>query len=247
MKKITLAQIKKMPKVELHRHVDGAVDPGLVWHLAKEDGLELPQPTSSALSEYLRIRRGLPVKDIMAKFDVVVSVMQSWKNISCVFYNQIIQLARENIVYAELRFAPGFHTEKGLTLEQVIRAALQGMRQGMKECRLNPNLPEVEAKLILCIARDLSAWQGRQVAQKGVFFQDAGVVAIDLACNEDGYPPELHFAAYRDTFNSRLERTAHAGEFGAEPARNIRTALRRLRCRRLAHAREITQHSDLLR
>lgn len=247
MEKITLDQIRKMPKVELHRHVDGAVDPWLVWHLAKEEGIELPQKTSQALAEYLRIRKGMTVKEIMAKFDLVVSVMQSWKNISCVFYNQIIQLARENIVYAELRFAPQLHTKKGLTLEQVIRAALHGMRLGMKECRTNPNLPAVEAKLILCIARDRNTLQGRQVAQTGVFLQDAGVVAIDLACNEDGYPPELHLAAYQDTFNSRLGRTAHAGEFGSEPARNIRACLRTLRCSRIAHARELTQHDDLLR
>ena len=233
--------------MELHRHVDGAVDPWLVWHLAKRDGRDLPQKNLTELSTHLRIGRNLAVAEIMAKFDLVVSVMQTKENITRVFLEQIIQLARENIVYAELRFAPQLHTRAGLTLEQVIRAALHGMRQGMKATRSNPNLPEVQANLILCLVRDLAPAESRQVAQKAILFQDAGVVGIDLACNEADYPPELHFAAYQDTLNSRLWRTAHAGEFGGKPERNIRSALYTLGCHRIAHAREITRHDKLLR
>ncbi|MDP2692554.1 MAG: adenosine deaminase [bacterium] len=242
----TLCEIEKLPKVDLHRHVDGSVKSELVWQLAKYQGKQLLQNSVEKLDDFLKIHQGMSVEQIMAKFDLVKSFMQTWEDIALVFYEQVIDLAKENIVYTELRFAPEYHTCQGLTLEQVVRAALYGIRKGQRYCRRDPALSDVKVKLILCIARECGMAMSKKVAQIAISFQDAGVVAVDLACNEAKYPPELHVPAYSLINRSRLYGTAHAGEFGDTPISNIRACQRMLRVNRLGHANGIAKHSDLL-
>jgi len=243
---VTLQQIKEMPKVELHRHADGAVNPKLVWRLLKKEKISVPQRTAQQLGRFLRIHPGMPVEEIMAKFETVLSVMQSRENIELVFCEQVLDLARENIVYAELRFAPEKHRKKGLSLEEVIKAALRGIRRGMIECKVRDGLSEVEARLIVCIDRKCKVKESKPIVQAALAFKEQGVVGIDLVCNEILYPPELHTEAYELTFESNIGRTAHAGEFGDNRLQNIKTAQEKLKVHRLGHALEITKRKDLL-
>lgn len=247
MKHLTPKMIQNLPKVELHRHVDGAVDPNLVLQLAKKEGIKLPKKIKYQPQNLLRIRRGMSVDDIMVKFNLVIDVMQSEKNIELVFHNQVLDLARENIVYAELRFAPQYHLKRGLTLHQVVWSAILGVKWGMEVCRRSNSLPKVEVRIILCIAREGDIETAKRVAMVAIEFEKYGVVGIDLACNEADYPPELHTEAFQLTLESGIMRTAHAGEFGNQRLKNIATALKLLDVHRLGHAVGITKSPALLR
>ncbi len=226
---VTLDQIHSFPKVELHRHLDGAIKPELVFELAKKDGVVLAQKDARALRDTLHIRPGMSVDEIMAQFSLVISLMQTAENIERVCYTQVLDLEQENIVYAELRFAPQYHMQKGLALEDVIAASLAGFSRGETETG-------VMVRVIVCIARECDLEISKNVVRAARTFQRRGVVGIDLACNEAAYPPERHAGAYALTFSSKLSRTVHAGEFGRQRRKNIKTAIFDLEAHRLGHA-----------
>lgn len=242
----TRKEILALPKVELHRHVDGAVHPDLVWFLARKEGLRLPARTRRGLARFLRIRSGMSVEEILDVFGLVIACMQKPENIELVFYEQMLDLATENIVYGELRFAPQYHTRGGLSLEAVIEAAIRGIERGRRDTRKSHQLPDVDARLIVCIARECNLEKSKEVVRAALKFQNKGVCGIDLACNEAVYPPELHADAFALTFDSDLKRTVHAGEFGTERLKNIETAMLRLRADRLGHAIDLSHSPELL-
>jgi len=238
---LTLEQIQKLPKVELHRHVDGAVSPKLIWERCKEEGIEIAQKSSEELADFLRIRPGMDVEQILAQFTLVISTMQTKQGIRKIFLHQVLDLHEENIVYAELRFAPQYHTREGLSMKDVIEAALEGMRQG--EMMVSD---QTKTNLIVCIARECSPEESKRVVEAVFEFQNDGVVGIDLACNEAAYPPEIHFEAYEMTFDSKIYRTVHASEFGNQRMKNIETSIRILRANRIGHAIELSKSPPLL-
>lgn len=242
----TRKEILAFPKVELHRHVDGAVNPDLVWFLARKEGLKLPCKTRRGLARFLRIHSRMSVEELLGVFGLVIACMQKQENIELVFYEQMLDLAAENIVYAELRFAPQYHTRGGLSLGAVIEAALRGVERGSRDTKESKNLSWVEARLIVSIARECDPKKSEEVVEAALKFQDKGVCGIDLACNEAVYPPELHRKAYALTFNSDLKRTVHAGEFGDQRLKNIQTSLLKLRADRLGHAIGIHESPELL-
>mgnify|MGYP000965397275 CR=1 FL=1 len=141
-------------------------------------------------------------------------------------------LKKNNIVYAETRFAPQYHMKKGLSLGQVIGHVLEGLSERSRETG-------VVVKLIVCIGREMDGEKSVEVARAALEFQDRGVVALDLACWETPYPPERHRKAFELTFDSSLKRTVHAGEMcpkEEQNLRNIHTAITELKANGLGHA-----------
>ena len=244
MTNVTLAEIQKMPKVELHRHIDGAVNPKLLYAFAggRYGG---KYKSHKEVADLVRILPDMSVEEIMAQFDSVVCWMQNKPNIESVFFNQVLDLLQENIVYTELRFAPEYHTKGRLSVKEVIETALTGILYGVRYC--NSKGRRIDVRLILCIARECSNEMSKRIAQEAINFSERGVVGIDLACNEALYPPELHKEAFAITFNTAIKRTVHAGEFHGNRIKNIKTALTILRADRLGHAIGLTRDTDFLR
>jgi adenosine deaminase len=191
----TPEQIKLLPKALLHDHLDGGLRPQTIIDIAKEIGHELPTYDAAELAEWFRAScdSGSLVR-YLETFAHTVAVMQRTEDIIRVSRECAIDLARDGVVYAEVRMAPELLTEKGLTLSAAIEAILEGLRAGELDAKSEGNV--IRVTLLLCGMRQNQLSQ--EVAELAVKYRDRGVVGFDIAGPEDGFPPSDQL----DTFES---------------------------------------------
>jgi|GEM_PF-1965946 adenosine deaminase len=256
---LTLEDVEKEPKSTTHEHVDGMLRPESIMKVAHEHGVIVPgpkegQPLEAQTVEAL-IASGYPnpgpfgagedsqeFDRFLDMFGQSLAVMQTPETAQASTMEVIRDLASENIIYAELRFAPPYHLSKGHTMEEIIQGVLKGMEEGKAETG-------VVTKLIISIPREISSEEGVKVAEAAMAFENQGVVALDLACNEADNPPEKFVKAFQATFESNLKRTVHAGEAAKDRSqltKNIWTAIKDLRADGLGHALPLGENSDLM-
>lgn len=208
---VTDEMIKKIPKVELHDHLDGSVRPETIVELAREEGVKIPEDNPEELAQWFH--RGASRKNLglyLEGFAVTISIMQTKQALTRVARESIEDLAKDNVVYAEIRFAPVQHLEKGLNLESVVESVLQGLEQGKEKTG-------VEYGLILCAMRHQDAEMSLEIAELAVAFRNRGVVGFDIAGDEHGHPPKRHLEAFQFIRSRNFNITIHAGEaFGPE-------------------------------
>ncbi|MBI4440901.1 adenosine deaminase [Candidatus Woesearchaeota archaeon] len=241
---LTKEEIRQLPKIDLHRHLDGDVRTETLSQLAQQEKRALPP---EGLDAYFCDARKQGLVALLQKgFGLVTSLMQSEENLYTVAFEEVRNLKDDGIVYAEIRFAPQYHTgdsqyyghsaRNALDYRTIIRAVSQGLRDGEEEFGVWTNL-------IVCIGREADPQKGVEIVHAA---SGENVVAIDLACDEASYPPERHLIAYQETFNTPLKRTVHAGEFGSQQYHNMMTALTLMRANRLGHAIPLAYHPDAL-
>ncbi len=203
--------IHLIPKVELHDHLDGGLRISTILDLARQQGVTLPSYDEQGLHEYFT--RGAQKKSLalyLEPFGVTVSVMQTKEALKRVAYEVVEDLAKEHVVYAELRFAPILHTHKGLSPQEVVQAVLDGIQKGMR------SFP-IQIGLLLCAMRNQDPAISVQIAELAVAFADRGVVGFDLAGDEIGHPPKDHLDAFQYIRHQNFNITIHSGEaFGVE-------------------------------
>ncbi len=203
--------IRKVPKVELHEHLDGGLRPETIIELSAERGLSLPSWDKDELKDWFIqgcVKKSLTL--YLETFQYTTQVMQDKEALFRVAKEEIIDLAKENIVYAEIRFAPMLHTKMGLNLEEVVTTVLRGLDAGKKETG-------VEYGLILCAMRNESPTTSLEIAELAIAFSDRGVVGFDLAGDECGHPAKKHIEAFNYIRSKNFNITIHAGEaFGLE-------------------------------
>ena len=178
----TLAEIRTVPKVLLHDHLDGGLRPRTVLELAQETGYQgLPADNEEELTQRLTegAHRG-HLEIYLDAFRHTVGVMQTPDALRRVAAECAEDLAADGIVYAEVRFAPELHTERGLRLDEVVEAVLDGFRQG-GEGR------GITVYALLTAMR--TAARSLEIAELAVRYRDRGVVGFDIAGAEAGWPP----------------------------------------------------------
>lgn len=224
--------IRRAPKVLLHDHLDGGLRPATIIELADETGYRnLPHRDAEKLAAW--IRRGADRKDLtlyLETFVHTVAVMQTSDAIVRVARECAEDLAADGVVYAEVRFAPELFTERGLSLDDAIEAALEGFRQGSHGAGLT-------IRAICCAMRHLE--RSLEVAAAAVRWRDRGVVAFDIAGPENGFPPDDHLAAFQYCRQEDFGITIHAGE--AAGTESIRKALQVCGAERLGHGVRIIE------
>lgn len=229
--------IQRLPKVELHDHLDGGLRPETIIDLAREYNVELPADNSEELADWFE--RGCKLKSLplyLETFSVTTAVMQTEEALTRVAYEAVLDWHKENVVYGEIRFAPLLHLSKGLTAEQVVQAVLNGLEKGKKETG-------VCFGLILCAMRNQSPELSLEIARLAVAFRDRGVVGFDLAGGEDGYPAEKHVDAFNLIRRKNFNITIHAGEaFGLE---SIWQAIQICGAQRIGHGTRIVDDMTL--
>ncbi len=223
--------IRQLPKVELHDHLDGSVRPATIIELARERGVDLPAGGPAELAAWFH--RGADRKSLklyLEGFAVTLSVMQTEAALERIARETIEDLAADNVVYAEIRFAPVLHLAGGLNLEQVVRAVLRGMEEGRTKTG-------TDYGVILCAMRDQQV--SLETAELAVAFRDRGVVGFDLAGDEYGHPPKRHIAAFEYIRSKNFNITIHAGEaFGMD---SIWQALQICGAHRIGHATRLRE------
>jgi len=194
----------------LHEHLDGVLRPQTVIDLAKNEKYsDLPTGDPAALAEWFHqgANKGSLAK-YLEGFAHTIAVMQTEEGLERVAYEQAEDLSKDGVVYFETRFAPVFHTKKGLTHQQVVSAVLKGLDRGRKDFG-------VASGLIICAMRNMDV--SLEMAELAVDFRERGVVGFDLAGEEGGYPPKKHVDAFHYIQRENFNITIHAGEgFGKE-------------------------------
>ena len=134
MSPITFDLLNRLPKVELHCHLDGCLRPQSMLEVAKQDGISLPYSDIMQLDSYLRIgkKRGT-LEDYLKLFDITLSVMQTPESLVRFAYELIEDVAQENVRYIEVRYSPILHTKHGMTLKDAIESVLKGLKKGKKD------------------------------------------------------------------------------------------------------------------
>jgi len=202
--------LTSLPKVLLHEHLDGVLRPQTVIDLAKNEKYsDLPTGDPAALAEWFHqgANKGSLAK-YLEGFAHTIAVMQTEEGLERVAYEQAEDLSKDGVVYFETRFAPVFHTKKGLTHQQVVSAVLKGLDRGRKDFG-------VASGLIICAMRNMDV--SLEMAELAVDFRERGVVGFDLAGEEGGYPPKKHVDAFHYIQRENFNITIHAGEgFGKE-------------------------------
>ena len=208
--KLDRESLQSLPKVLLHEHLDGVLRPQTVIGLARDVGYaELPTDDAQALAQWFHrgANQGSLAK-YLEGFKHTIAVMQTAEALERVAYEQAEDLSKDGVVYFETRFAPVFHTHKGLTHQQVVSAVLKGLERGRKDFG-------IASGLIICAMRNMDV--SREMAELAVDFRARGVVGFDLAGEEGGYPPKKHVAAFHYIQRENFNITVHAGEgYGKE-------------------------------
>jgi adenosine deaminase len=228
---VTAEMIKKLPKVELHDHLDGGLKPETIIELAGAQEAELPAQDPESLAAWFH--RGADRKNLglyLEGFAYTVAVMQTRESLRRVAKEHMHSLAADNVVYGEIRFAPILHQEKGLNLEEVVKSVLEGLEEGRAETG-------VQFGLILCAMRHQNI--SLDIAELAVAFRSKGVVGFDIAGDEFGHPPKKHLDAFQYIKNRNFNITIHAGEaFGVE---SIWQAVQICGAHRIGHATRLVE------
>lgn len=222
---------RALPKALLHDHLDGGLRAATVLELADEHGYDLlPVSDPDGLADWFHQDRAGSLEAYLAAFRHTVAVMQTAPALTRVGYEAVIDLAAAGVVYAELRFGPMLHLQRGMTPPEVVAAVAEGVRQGESEAG-------TVARLILTALRE--ATDSAAVAELAAASRELGVVGFDLAGPEAGYPPDRHLAACRVARGAGLGLTIHAGE-GAGPD-SVAAALGSCGAHRIGHGVRIIE------
>jgi adenosine deaminase len=226
--------VKRSPKVLLHEHLDGSLRPETVLDLAERaDYRELPVRDPRGLADWFAAgaARG-SLSLYLEGFRHTIALMQTAEALERVAFEWVEDMARDNVVYAEVRFAPHFHTQGGLGLDAAMAAVLKGLQRGREDFG-------VETGVIVCAMRNLSSMLSMQMAELAVAWRGHGCVGFDLAGEEAGHPAKHHLDAFKLVKRMNFSITIHAGEsFGPE---SIWQALQYCGAHRIGHGTRLIE------
>jgi adenosine deaminase len=204
------AALEVAPKVLLHDHLDGGVRPRTVVELAEETGYEgLPTTDVEALSRwFVAAANSGSLERYLETFAHTVGVMQTPEALSRVASECAQDLAADSVVYAEVRYAPELHVERGLALPEVVEAVNAGFREG-ERLAAEAGRPIRVGALVTAMRH---AARSMEIAELAVRYRDEGVVGFDIAGAEAGNPPTRHLDAFEYLQRENAHFTIHAGE-----------------------------------
>lgn len=233
---ITPDLLRRLPKAELHCHLDGSVRPETLIELGREYHKAMPRDDVDSLREYMRVDDAKSLEDYLARFDVTLSVMQTAEALDRVAYELAIDAGRDGVRYIEVRYSPVLNVKNGLTLGEAVEAPLRGIERAYRD-------GGAMARLIICGLRHLDPQTSLELARLAVAYKHRGVVAFDLAGGELGFPASAHAAAFAYARENDLPCTCHAGE-GADST-YVREAVHVCGAHRLGHATRLIEDESL--
>ena len=232
--------IRSLPKVSLHDHLDGGLRPATIIELAAEAGHELPSTDPVALGQWFResADSGSLVR-YLETFDHTIAVMQTREHLARVAREFVEDLAEDGVVYGEIRWAPEQHLRGGLSLDEAVEAVQEGLEAGMEAAEEAGRLIQV-GQLVTAMRH---ADRGMEIAELAVRHRDRGVVGFDIAGAEDGFPPSRFKDAFTYLAEQQFPVTVHAGE--AAGLGSIVDALVHGRALRLGHGVRIAEDIEV--
>lgn len=231
-----MMNIRKLPKVSLHDHLDGGLRPETIIELANEIGHKLPANDPQELKQWFldSCDSGSLVR-YLETFEHTTAVMQTKQGLIRVAREFGLDLAKDGVIYGEVRWAPEQHLSKGLSLDEVVEYVEEGLSQARAEVRKNGGYLQT-GQLITAMRQNDNA---QAIAELAVRHREKGCVGFDYAGPEDGFSPSRHAAAFRWLNEQLMPVTLHAGE--AAGKESIRDAIVDGRTLRLGHGVRIIE------
>jgi len=229
--------LRRLPKAELHCHLDGSVRPETLLELAREFRQPVPRDDPEALRDYMRVDDARSLEDYLARFDVTLGVMQTAPALERVAYELSIDAANDGVRYIEVRYAPVLNTRRGLSLGEAVEAPLRGLERAERD-------GGAMARVIVCGLRHMPPDVSLELARLAVGYRKRGVVGFDLAGGELGNPASPHAPAFAYAREHDLACTCHAGE-GAD-ASSVREAVHVCGANRIGHATRLYEDDSLM-
>lgn len=225
--------IRKLPKAELHIHIEGSLEPQMMFDLATRNGYELPFPDVASVAAAYKFRNLQSFLDMYYRGAAVLQTSRDFYELVSAYFERA---AADGVRHAEIFVDPQTHTERGIGFE----IFMEGLRSGMADARSRHG---ISSHLILSFLRHLSGDDALTTIQQAESHLD-GVVAVGLDSSEVGNPPELFAAAYSHARNLGLRAVAHAGEEG--PPAYVIGALDVLGVERIDHGVRSLEDSQLV-
>ena len=227
--------IKEMPKIVLHLHLDGSLRPETVqkWLQEKGNTCDLEEVKRNLMVE----KDCRSLNEYLQKFDLPAQVLQDKEHIKIATYELFEDLKNQGVIYAEVRFAPMKHTQEGLTCDEVVASAIEGMNMAKEKCK-------IDGSLILCCMRGDKVLDNKKVVDSAKKFLGRGISSIDLAGAEALFPTRDYQEIFSEANKKGIPFTIHAGE--ADGPESIKDALR-FGAKRIGHGVRCIEDEELIK
>ena len=226
--------LRRMPKAELHIHIEGSLEPELIFEMAGRNGVHLPYATVEEL------RQAYAFTNLQSFLDIYyagASVLLKERDFYDMAWAYLKKAAADNVVHTEMFFDPQTHTARGVSMQTVI----MGLHRACTEAATALG---VNASLILCFLRHLSETEAFETLEQALPFRDK-FIGVGLDSSEVGHPPEKFARVFARCRELGLHRVAHAGEEG--PPAYVWTALDLLKVERIDHGVQSSKDPALMR
>lgn len=232
------AFFEKLPKTDLHVHLDGSLRLETMLELAEKDGVDLGADTVKKLRSKVGPGKIHPsLNHYLEGFDLTLSVLQTEESLYRVAYELAEDNAKENVQYIEVRYSPVLHTQKGLSTTVILESVVEGLKDAERDFG-------IRSGVIVCGIRNISPAVSMRMAELAVAFKNRGVVGFDLAGAEYNYPARDHLEAFSLILSNNINVTIHAGEaYGPD---SIHQALHYCGAHRIGHGTRLKEDGDLL-
>ncbi|WP_338872370.1 adenosine deaminase [Spirosoma sp. SC4-14] len=220
-----------LPKVELHLHLDCSLSYKVVKHLRPETTLE------EYRESFIAPAKCSDLADFITRAIKGIELMQTPDELRLVTLDLFEQLKADHVIYAEIRFAPLQHLEKGLKPEEVVQIVNEAVSEGIQQTG-------IQAGVILCTLRHYSEAQSMATVQLVKQFSGTNIVGFDIAADEAGFPIDNHKAAFTFASTHGIKCTAHAGE--AKGAESVWETLTHFHPLRIGHGVRAAEDPALL-
>lgn len=224
--------VHRLPKVELHLHLEGAVAAPTVVDLAGKHGIPLPD-----FGDDSNIYDFADLADFLRVYDIVCNSIRTPDDFHRVTYEALKRCADSNVRYAEFFFSPTAHLANGIGYGQMLDGIIAGMRDAERDLK-------IESRLIPAINRELGTGEAEKFLDMVLADRRDEVIGIGLDYLEAPFPPGPYAGVYARARAAGLKATAHAGESG--PAENIRDSIALLGCARIDHGYHIVDDPGLV-
>jgi len=233
---LTRELLHRLPKAELHCHLDGSLRPETLLDLGREFDRPMPAPDADSLREYMTVDDARNLEDYLERFAITLSVMQTEPALERIAYELAEDAARDGVRYIEVRYAPVLNVREGLSLEQAVEAPLRGLARAEAE-------HGIKGRVIVTAIRDMAPSVSQELAELAVAYRHRGVVGFDLAGGEAGNPAKAHRSAFEYARCHDLACTCHAGE--GDGADSVRQAVHVCGAHRIGHATRLIEDTSL--
>ncbi len=229
--------LRRLPKAELHCHLDGSVRASTLIELGQECGVAMPRASADALAAYMHVLDARHLEDYLERFEVTLGVMQSESALERIAYELGMDAAADGVRYLEVRYCPVLNQRGGLELGATVEAPLRGLARAERETG-------IVARTIITALRTHEPTVSLELARLAVQYRARGVVGFDLAGAEAGFPASQHVAAFRHAREHDVACTCHAGE--GDGPESIRDAVHQCGAQRVGHATRLIEDPSLV-